>query len=192
MKSKVSIHTFIHSFIALEVVWTFSGWVGVLVAAIGMVHHIRTHRVPLVHSLKSRIYRYHCLSPGLSGTFCLLQMLTLLVVEVGAMMTEFVQQAGTNGFLSNLTAVVIPTASVAYTLWCKSFSRPTATSSNGSFAFQPKTKFSSFMSKAIKSTSDNNLDWRSGYVRFDITNWGEGAIVEWTSYKRIYQLRHKF
>lgn len=118
-------------------------------------------------------------------------MLTLLVVEVGAMMTEFVQQTGTNGFLSNLTAVVIPTASVAYTLWCKSFSRPTATSSNGSFAFQPKTKFSSFMSKAIKSTSDNNLDWRSGYVRFDITNWGEGAIVEWTSCKRNYQLEKR-
>ena len=63
MKSKVSIHSFIHSFIALEVVWTFSGWVGVLVAAIGMVHHIRTHRVPLVHSLKSRIYRYHTAFP---------------------------------------------------------------------------------------------------------------------------------
>jgi hypothetical protein len=165
MKSKVSIH----SFIALEVFWTFGAWVGVLVAAIGMVHHIRTRRVSLVRSFKSRI-----LPLPLPFRYVLFAvMLTLLVVEVGAMMTEFVQQTGTNGFLSNLTAVVIPTASGAYTLWCKSFMRPTATSSNGSFAFQPKTQFISFMTKAIKSTSDNNLDWRSAKAPFDITNWGE-------------------
>ena len=174
-------------------------WIGVLVAAIRTVQHIRTRTVPLVRSFKARIkprplpFRYVLVAV----------MLTMLVVEVamvkgmetavqtGAAVTDIVQQTGINGFLNDLTVGIIPTASVAYTLWCNSFKTPTSTSSNGSFAFLPKNQFNSFMTKAINSNTAW-LDFKSGYASFDITNWGEGDIVEWNSYGNIYQLRHKF
>ena len=180
---------------ALEVVWTLAGWIGVLVATIGTVQHIQTRTVPLVRSFKARIlprplpFRY-----VLSAV-----MLTLLVLEVtmvkgmqttmqtGAVVTEIVQQTGNNGFLNDLTAGILPTASVAYTLWCNSFKTPTSKSSNGSFAFLPKNQFNSFMTKAINSHL-RSLDFKSGYASFDITNWGEGDIVEWNS----YGVRHKY
>ena len=181
----------------VEVVWTMARWIGVLVAAIRTVQHIRTRTVPLVRSFKARIkprplpFRY-----VLSAV-----MLTLLVLEVatvkgmettmqtGAVVTEIVQQTGNNGFLNDLTAGILPIASVAYTLWCNSFKTPTSTSSNGSFAFLPKNQFNSFMTKAINSHL-RSLDFKSGYASFDITNWGEGDIVEGNSYGKIYQLRH--
>lgn len=181
----------------VEVVWTMVGWIGVLVAAIGTVQHIQTRTVPLVRSFNARIlprplpFRY---------VLCAV-MLTLLVLEVatvkgmettmqtGAVVTEIVQQTGNNGFLNDLTAGILPIASVAYTLWCNSFKTPTSTSSNGSFAFLPKNQFNSFMTKAINSHL-RSLDFKSGYASFDITNWGEGDIVEGNSYGKIYQLRH--
>ena len=174
----------------VEVVWTMARWIGVLVAAIRTVQHIRTRTVPLVRSFKARIkprplpFRYVLVAV----------MLTMLVVEVamvkgmetavqtGAAVTDIVQQTGINGFLNDLTVGIIPTASVAYTLWCNSFKTPT--SSNGSFAFLPKNQFNSFMTKAINSHL-RSLDFKSGYASFDITNWGEGDIVEGNSYGKI-------
>ena len=110
-------------------------------------------------------------------------------MQTGAVVTEIVQQTGNNGFLNDLTAGILPTASVAYTLWCNSFKTPTSKSSNGSFAFLPKNQFNSFMTKAINSHL-SSFDFKSGRALFDITNWGEGDIVEWNSYGNIYQLRH--
>ena len=132
--------------IVVEVVWTLVGWIGVLVAAIGMLQHIRARTVPLVRSFKTKIR----LRPPPFRFVLLGVVLTMLVLEVatvkgmqhtmqtGAAVTELVQQTGTVGILSNFTAGVVPAARVAYTLWNKSFKRPAATSSNGSFALSPQ------------------------------------------------------
>ena len=183
--------------IVVEVVWTLVGWIGVLVAAIGMLQHIRARTVPLVRSFKTKIrlrpppFRFVLL--GVVLTMLVLEVATVKgmqhTMETGAAVTELVQQTGTVGFLSNFTAGVVPAASVAYTLWNKSFKRPAATSSNGSFAYEPTSKFNTFLTKA---SARGTLDFKSGHTRFDITNWGEGEIVKWKSYGNTYHLRHQF